>query len=99
MGKRSSTATGAATGAAAKKAKTMDAETLTMGNWVETKLLEKELQSTDPAEILLAGPEIIPRPRAVFGYCSLLSSSEGFPFPLILSFGDFSLPTGFSFMT
>jgi hypothetical protein len=34
MGKRSSTAVGAATGAAAKRAKTVDAETPTVGNWV-----------------------------------------------------------------
>jgi hypothetical protein len=74
MGKRSSTAAGAATSAAAKKAKTAYAETPAVGNWVETNFLEKELQSAeksgilknDPAEILLVGPEIIPRPRAGF---------------------------------
>jgi hypothetical protein len=38
MGKRSSTA-----GAAAKKAKTTDADAPAMGNWVQTKFLEKEL--------------------------------------------------------
>jgi hypothetical protein len=38
MGKRSSTATGAAR----KKAKTADADTPTIGNWVQTKFLEKE---------------------------------------------------------
>jgi hypothetical protein len=107
MGKRSSTAAGAATSAAAKKAKTTDVETPAVGNWVETKFLEKELQSAektnilknDPVEILLAGPEFIPGHARASGYCSSLSSSEGFPFPLILSFGDFSLLTGFSFMT
>jgi hypothetical protein len=74
MGKRSSTAAGAPTSAAAKKAKTADAETPVVGNWVETKFLEKELQSAekisilknDPAEILLVGLEIIPRPCAGF---------------------------------
>jgi hypothetical protein len=68
MGKRSSTATGAATSAAAKKAKTADAEMPAVRNRVETKFLEKEFQSVektgilknDLAEILLAGPEIIP---------------------------------------
>jgi hypothetical protein len=72
MGKRSSTAAGAATSGAGKKAKSADAETPAVGNWVETKFLEKELQNAkktgilknDPAEILLAGPKIIPRPRA-----------------------------------
>jgi hypothetical protein len=78
MGKRSSTATGAAAGAAAgaavKKAKTAYADAPTMGNWVQTKFLEKELQSAekigilknDPAEVLIAGPEIIPRPPTGF---------------------------------
>jgi hypothetical protein len=39
MGKRSSTATGAAM----NKAKTADANTPAVGNWVQTKFLEKEL--------------------------------------------------------
>jgi hypothetical protein len=43
MGKRSSTATGATTGAAMNKAKTADANTPAVGNWVQTKFLEKEL--------------------------------------------------------
>jgi hypothetical protein len=47
MGKRSSTATGAATGTAMKKAKTADADAPAVGNWVQTKFLEKELQSTE----------------------------------------------------
>jgi hypothetical protein len=89
MGKRSSTAAGAATSAAAKKAKTADAETPAMGNWVETKFLEKELQSAektgilknDPAEILLAGPEIIPRPRAGFWVLFFAFLLRGFSFP------------------
>jgi hypothetical protein len=40
----------------------------TMGNWVQTKFLEKDLQNAakigilknDPAEVHIAGPEIIP---------------------------------------
>jgi hypothetical protein len=68
MGKRSSSATGTAAGAAVKKAKTADANAPTMGNWVKTKFLEKELQSVekigilkdDPAKVLIARPEIIP---------------------------------------
>jgi hypothetical protein len=43
MGKRSSTAAGAAYGAGAKKAKTADADVPAVGNWVQTKFLEKEL--------------------------------------------------------
>jgi hypothetical protein len=68
MGKRSSTAAGAAASAPTKKAKTVDADAPAVGNWVQTKFLEKELQSAekigilknDPAEILIAGPEIVP---------------------------------------
>jgi hypothetical protein len=89
MGKRSSTAAGAATGAAAKKAKTVDADTPTIGNWVQTKFLEKELQSAkktgilknDPAEILIAEPEIIPRPPAGFRVLFLAFLLWGFSFP------------------
>jgi hypothetical protein len=61
MGQRSSTAAGAAAAAAAKKAKTKtaDADVPTVGNWVQTKFLEKDWQSTakigilkdDPAEV------------------------------------------------
>jgi hypothetical protein len=105
MGKRSSTAAGAATGAAMKKAKTADADAPAVGSWVQTKFLEKELQSAekigilknDPAETLIAGPEIIPRPSAGFQYFYLRFSSGGFPFPLILSSAGFSSPMGFSF--
>jgi hypothetical protein len=39
MGKRSSSATGAA----AKKAKTADADTSVVGRWVQTKVGDKEL--------------------------------------------------------
>jgi hypothetical protein len=74
MGKRSSTAAGAATGTTMKKAKTTDVDAPAVGNWVQTKFLEKELQSVekisilknDLAEFLIAGPEIIPQPPAGF---------------------------------
>jgi hypothetical protein len=52
MGKRSSFAAGAIAGAAAKKAKTADADALALGNWVQTKFLEKELQSAQKIGIL-----------------------------------------------
>jgi hypothetical protein len=47
MGKRNLTAAGATTGAAMKKAKTADDDAPTVGNWVQTKFLEKELQNTE----------------------------------------------------
>jgi hypothetical protein len=77
MGKRGSSAAGA-TSTAAKKAKmsakAANADTPTVGNWVQTKFLEKDLQNTakigilkdDPAEVHIAGPEIIPWPPAGF---------------------------------
>jgi hypothetical protein len=91
MGKRSSTAAGAATGAAAKKAKTADADGSVVGRWVQTKVENKELSQAEkmgllkntPAESLAASPEIIPRPP---------------PFSRILSSAVFFLPTGFSSM-
>jgi hypothetical protein len=74
IGKRGSTTASAAAGAAAKRAKTMDTDTSVVGNWVQTKIGDKELSSTekigilknDPAESLIAGPEIIPRPPLGF---------------------------------
>jgi hypothetical protein len=89
MGKRSSTAVDAATGAAMKKAKTADADAPAMGNWVQTKFLEKELQSAekigiltnDRAEVLIAGPEIIPRPPAGFRVHFFAFLLRGFSFP------------------
>jgi hypothetical protein len=74
MGKRSSSAAGAATGAAAKKAKTADADGSLVGHWVQTKVGDKELSQAEkmgllkntPAESLAAGPEIIPRPPPGF---------------------------------
>jgi hypothetical protein len=89
MGKRSSTATGAVTGAAVKKAKTADVDAPAVGNWVQTKFLEKELQSAekigilknDPAEVLIVGPEIIPRPPAGFRILFLAFLLRGLSFP------------------
>jgi hypothetical protein len=74
MGKRSSSATDAATGAAPKKAKTADADASVIGRWVQTKVGDKELSQTEkmgllkntPAESLAAGPEIIPWPPRRF---------------------------------
>jgi hypothetical protein len=43
MGKRGSTAAGAAAGAVVKKAKTADVDPPTIGNWVQTKVQEKDL--------------------------------------------------------
>jgi hypothetical protein len=75
LGKRGSTATGAATGAAAKKAKTGDADASVVGRWVQTKVGDKELSQAEkmgllkntPAELLAAGPEIIPGLHLDFG--------------------------------
>jgi hypothetical protein len=85
MGKRSSSAAGAA----AKKAKTADADASAVGNWVQTKFLEKELQSTenigilkdDPMEVLIAGPEISPRTPAGFRVLFFAFLLHGFSFP------------------
>jgi hypothetical protein len=106
MGKRSSTAAGVAGGVAAKKAKTADIDPPIVGNWVQTKVQEKELSSTekigilknDSAETLAAGPEIIPRPPAGFRVPLLAFLLRGLSLPRILSFEvSFSL-MGFSFM-
>jgi hypothetical protein len=104
MGKRNSTAADAAGGAAAKKAKTADADQSVVGHWVQTKIGDKELANAekvgllknDPAEVLAAGLEIIPRPPAGFRVIFSLFSFEGFRFLLILSSGVSSLRTGFS---
>jgi hypothetical protein len=74
MGKRNSSAADAAGGAAAKKAKTTDADQSIVGHRVQTKISNRELASiekigllkNDPSEVLAAGPEIIPRPPAGF---------------------------------
>jgi hypothetical protein len=74
MGKRSSSATGAAAGATAKRAKTADADASVDGRWVQTKVGDKELSQAEktgllkntPVESLAASPEIIPRPPPRF---------------------------------
>jgi hypothetical protein len=89
MGKRSSTAAGAAGGVAAKKAKTTDVDLPVVGKWVQTKVQEKELSSAekisilknDPAETLTAGPEIIPRPPAGFRVLFLAFLLRGLSLP------------------
>jgi hypothetical protein len=103
MGKRSSSATGAA----AKKAKTKIADTNApaVGNWVQTKFLEKDWQNAtkigilknDPTEVQIDEPEIIPRPPAGFWVLFLAFSSKDFLFLRILSSLGSSLPMGFSF--
>jgi hypothetical protein len=106
MPKRRSTATGTTAGAAAKKAKTTEGETSTIGNWVQSKTSDKELDSDkkngllrhDPAETLAAGPEIIPRPTPSFRECSLPSFFEDCHFLLILSSVAFFMSMGFNFM-
>jgi hypothetical protein len=67
MGKRGSTVTGTTVGTAAKKAKTTDVDTSVVGNWVQSKVGDKELSQAekmsllknDPAESLAAGLEIV----------------------------------------
>jgi hypothetical protein len=74
MGKRNLTVASAAGGAAAKKAKTADADPPAVENWVQTKIRDRELASAekvgllknDPVEVIAAGSEIIPRPPAGF---------------------------------
>jgi hypothetical protein len=105
MGKRSSTAAGAA--AAAKKAKTADAEGSAIGRWVQTKVGNKELSQAEkmgllkntPAESLAAGPEIVPRPPLGFWVIFIAFLLRGLSFPRILSFAVFFLLTGFSSTT
>jgi hypothetical protein len=73
MGKRSSTVTGAT--AAAKKAKTANADGSAVGRWVQSKVGNKELTQAKkmgllknaPAESLAAGPEIVPGHPSDFG--------------------------------
>jgi hypothetical protein len=47
MGKRKSTTASAASGAATKKARTADVDPPVVGNWVQTKIGEKELASAE----------------------------------------------------
>jgi hypothetical protein len=92
MGKRGSSAAGVPL-IAAKKAKTntkaADADAPVVGNWVQTKFLEKDLQNAmktsmlknDPVEVHIAGPEIIPRPHAGFRVIFLAFLLRGFSLP------------------
>jgi hypothetical protein len=89
MGKRSSTAAGAATGAAAKKTKIADADGPVVGRWVQTKVGNKELSQAEkmgllkntPVESLAAGPEIIPRPPPGFRVIFIAFLLRGLSFP------------------
>jgi hypothetical protein len=88
MGKRGSTATGATASAAAKKAKTTDTDAFVIGNWVQSKIEGKDLDSVektgilkhDPAEALAADPEIIPRPPPGFRVMFLAFILQGLSF-------------------
>jgi hypothetical protein len=89
MGRRGSTATGTTAGAAAKKAKTADADTSVVGNWVQTKVGDKELShakkmallKNDLAESLAAGPEIVPRPPPGFRVIFIAFMLRGLSLP------------------
>jgi hypothetical protein len=56
MGKRGSIAIGSTAGAAAKKAKNMDADTSVVGNWVQTKIGDKELSHAEKMGLLKNDP-------------------------------------------
>jgi hypothetical protein len=87
MGKRSSTTAGAA--AAAKKAKTADADGSAVDRWVQSKVGSKELSQAEkmgllkntPADSLAAGPEIVPRPPAGFRVIFIAFLLQGLSFP------------------
>jgi hypothetical protein len=89
MGKRGSTAAGAAAGATTKKAKTVDIDTSVVGNWVQTKIGDKELSNTekigilknDPVESLITSPEIIPPPPPGFRVIFLAFMLHGLSLP------------------
>jgi hypothetical protein len=106
MGKRSSSAAGAVTGAAAKMAKTADADGSIVSRWVQTKVGDKELSQAEkmgllkntPVESLAAGPEIVPRPPPGFWVIFIAFLLRGLSLPRILSFAVFFLHMGFSSM-
>jgi hypothetical protein len=56
MGKRSSSATGAAAAAKKAKTKTADTDAPTVGNWVQTKFLDKDWQNATKIGILKNDP-------------------------------------------
>jgi hypothetical protein len=90
MGKRNSSAAGAAD-AATKKAKTADADGSVVGRWVQTKVGDKELSqakkmgllTNTPVESLAAGPEIIPRPPPGFRVLFIAFLLRGLSLPQI----------------
>jgi hypothetical protein len=89
MGKRGSSAAGAAAGAAAKKAKIANIDASVVGNWVPTKMGSKKMSATekigllknDPAESLTAGPKIIPWPPPGFRVIFLVFLLRGLSLP------------------
>jgi hypothetical protein len=89
MGKRGSTAASAAAGTTAKRAKTADTDASIVGNWVQTKIGEKQLSNAekigilknDLAESLIAGPEIILRPPPGFRVIFLAFILRGLSLP------------------
>jgi hypothetical protein len=88
MGKRGSAVAGTTTGAT-KNAKTSDIDTSIVGNWVQTKIGDKELShaekidllKNDPTESLAAGPEIVPRPPPGFLVIFLAFMLRGLSLP------------------
>jgi hypothetical protein len=52
MGKRGYTAVGATAGTAVKRAKTADGETSAIGNWVQSKISDKELDIAEKNGLL-----------------------------------------------
>jgi hypothetical protein len=89
MGKRSSTAAGATTSAAAKKVRTADADGSAVGRWVQSKVGNKELSQAEKmgllkntlADSLAAGPKIVPRPPAGFQVIFIAFLLRGLSFP------------------
>jgi hypothetical protein len=89
MGKRGSTVATAAAGTAANRAKSVDTDASIIGNWVQTKIGDKELSNAkkigilknDPVESLIAGLEIIPRPLPGFRVIFLAFILRGLSLP------------------
>jgi hypothetical protein len=89
MGKRGSSAAGAVTGAAAKKAKAANIDASVVGNWVPTKMGSKKMSAAEkigllknePAESLAAGPEIVPQPPPGFRVIFLAFLLQGLSLP------------------
>jgi hypothetical protein len=89
MGKRGSTVATTAAGTAANRAKSVDTDASIIGNWVQTKIGDKELSNAkkigilknDPVESLIAGLEIIPRPLPGFRVIFLAFILRGLSLP------------------